>query len=131
VTEPDSSERFTARLPDVSEPTLESLDRVPGLLRDLQGMGESAARIVARGEGAFYDEVDDTLRLATKALIIDVATVVAQLPRTFKQGHPTVPWHQISGLRNRLAHSYHDLSSEILWATVALAIPDLIELVCS
>jgi hypothetical protein len=40
---------------------------------------------------------------------------------------PGVPWPQIVGMRNRLVHAYFDINQDILWDTVQLALPGLLE----
>jgi uncharacterized protein with HEPN domain len=39
--------------------------------------------------------------------------------------HPSVPWHQMKGMRNRMAHGYFDLDLDVVWDTIKTAIPDL------
>lgn len=39
--------------------------------------------------------------------------------------HPTIPWSQMNGMRNRMAHGYFELDLDIVWDTVRTAIPDL------
>ena len=39
---------------------------------------------------------------------------------------PEIPWHQIIGLRNRIAHEYDRLNLVRIWDTVHLALPELI-----
>lgn len=36
-----------------------------------------------------------------------------------------IPWHQIQGLRNVVAHEYGSIDSESLWETVTEDIPSL------
>ena len=38
-----------------------------------------------------------------------------------------MPWLQIIGMRNRLVHAYFAINRDILWDTVQLALPTLIE----
>jgi len=38
-----------------------------------------------------------------------------------------VPWAQIVGMRNRLIHAYFDINRGILWDTVQLALPALLQ----
>jgi uncharacterized protein with HEPN domain len=42
-----------------------------------------------------------------------------------KSRHPHVPWHQILGMRNILAHEYFIRESEIIWETVKIGLPEL------
>lgn len=39
---------------------------------------------------------------------------------------PEIPWHQIIGMRNRIAHEYDRINLSTLWDTVQLALPALI-----
>ena len=40
---------------------------------------------------------------------------------------PNVPWKEVTGMRNRLAHAYFDIDLDILWRTAREAVPDLLE----
>lgn len=39
---------------------------------------------------------------------------------------PEIPWRQIIGMRNRIAHEYDRINSITLWNTIQLALPELI-----
>lgn len=39
---------------------------------------------------------------------------------------PEIPWYQIIGMRNRIAHEYDRINLSTLWDTVQLALPALI-----
>jgi uncharacterized protein with HEPN domain len=43
----------------------------------------------------------------------------------FVEAHPEVPWRNMRGMRNRIAHGYFDIDLEIVWETVVSALPDL------
>ena len=45
-----------------------------------------------------------------------------------KQENPKIPWQEIIGTRNRLAHGYFQISLEVLWGIVQKDIPQLIDL---
>ena len=45
-----------------------------------------------------------------------------------KQKTPEIPWQDIIGTRNRLAHGYFQISLEVVWDIVEKDIPQLIEL---
>jgi uncharacterized protein with HEPN domain len=42
--------------------------------------------------------------------------------------YPEVPWAQMAGLRNRLAHEYDAVDMESVWLTVARDLPAILEL---
>lgn len=41
--------------------------------------------------------------------------------------HPEVAWLSMRGMRNRIAHGYHDIDLEIVWETVSVALPELLD----
>jgi uncharacterized protein with HEPN domain len=49
-----------------------------------------------------------------------------RLSITFREQHPHIPWRQIAGLRDVLIHRYDDVNLDLLWETVAVAVPDLL-----
>ena len=62
---------------------------------------------------------------AVRVRLIEVGEAVKALPREFLVNEATIPWDQISGMRDRLAHRYFDTSHAILQATVERDIPEL------
>ena len=37
----------------------------------------------------------------------------------------TIPWQDISGMRNRLIHAYFDVDLDVVWSTVTKDLPSL------
>ena len=54
------------------------------------------------------------------------ARVVNEYPN-FAAAHPEVPWAQMRGMRNRMAHGYFDINLDTVWDTVQTSLPDLEE----
>ena len=69
--------------------------------------------------------VDRTQRLAGKALVIEIADIAVQFGEEFRSGHSHVPWDQLRGIRNRLAHEYHKTNYRIVWNTLVDSPPRL------
>ncbi len=44
----------------------------------------------------------------------------------YTQQHPDIPWRNMKGMRNRIAHGYFEIDFEIVWDTVRTSLPDLI-----
>lgn len=44
----------------------------------------------------------------------------------FTQAHAKVPWHNMRGMRNRIAHGYFDIDLDVVWHTVQTALPELL-----
>jgi uncharacterized protein with HEPN domain len=49
-----------------------------------------------------------------------------RLSLNFREQHPQIPWRQIAGLRDVLIHRYDDVNPDIIWETVAVAVPSLL-----
>lgn len=43
----------------------------------------------------------------------------------FKSSHPKIPWKEIVGMRNKLAHEYWDVDIELLWHASQVEVPEL------
>ena len=50
---------------------------------------------------------------------------VNDLSEGFIAAHAEIPWHQIRGFRNVIAHAYGNVDAEILWETITEDIPRL------
>ena len=61
-------------------------------------------------------------------VIGEAATRLLNSDAQFLDAHPSVPWKQMKGMRNRIAHGYFEINVEIVWETVKLALPELIAL---
>jgi uncharacterized protein with HEPN domain len=44
----------------------------------------------------------------------------------FSTDHPDLPWKQVRGLRNRIAHGYFGINRDVIWVTATESIPALI-----
>jgi uncharacterized protein with HEPN domain len=50
---------------------------------------------------------------------------VKNLPETFKDTYPFVPWKRIVGMRDKLIHHYFGVSLDIVWTTATEDIPEI------
>ena len=55
----------------------------------------------------------------------EAATRVAREYVDFTATHPEIPWAQMRGMRNRMAHGYFEIDLNIVWDTVQSSLPDL------
>jgi uncharacterized protein with HEPN domain len=61
-----------------------------------------------------------------KLLVIgELAAKLIDANSNYVTDYPSVPWHQMKGMRNRMAHGYFDLDLDVVWDTIKVAIPDL------
>ncbi len=56
----------------------------------------------------------------------EVATKIMDRYPEFTDRQPAIPWRNIRGMRNRIAHGYFDINLEVVWDTVQTALPDLL-----
>ena len=67
---------------------------------------------------------DKTLSAVVRKLEI-IGEAVKQLPESFMQQHPTIPWKQIAGMRDKLIHFYFGVDPLLVWQTVQNRLPEL------
>lgn len=67
-----------------------------------------------------------TQRAVIMSLLIigEASTKIMDSYAGFAQAHPEVPWR---GMRNRIAHGYFDTNLDVVWDTVQVALPGLLE----
>ena len=67
------------------------------------------------------------LVLAATRLLEIVGEAATRVPDADRLQLPAVPWREIIGLRNRLIHGYDSVDLDILWATLTIDVPALVE----
>lgn len=56
----------------------------------------------------------------------EAATRLLTQHSEFLARHPQVPWQNMRGMRNRLAHGYFDIDVDVVWDTVQTSLPALL-----
>jgi uncharacterized protein with HEPN domain len=72
-------------------------------------------------------EKDRRTFLAVVRSLEIIGEAARQMPRSFKEKHPEIPWREIASLRNVIAHEYFGLDKTILWDVIQTQIPTLKE----
>jgi len=77
--------------------------------------------------GSSYDvfQRKSTYRNAIALCLLQIGELVNHLSDTFKTAHPQMPWKQIRGMRNLVAHEYSTMDVEVIWFTSIEDIPQL------
>ena len=57
--------------------------------------------------------------------VLQIGENANNLSDGFKNKYSQIPWHQISGFRNIVAHEYGNIEPDTLWKTVTVDIPEL------
>jgi len=82
-------------------------------------------------EGLSKEEfLDDkrTQQAVIMSLIVigEAATKVMDRYPEFVEQHTEVPWRNMRGMRNRIAHGYFEINLDVVWDTVQTALPELL-----
>ncbi|WP_420444282.1 DUF86 domain-containing protein [Candidatus Poriferisodalis sp.] len=93
-------------------------------IQDIIEAAGMAARITAEGRSAFYDDWKNIPVAAQMISIIGAAA--SRLSDTTTASYPDIPWDDIRGMRNFIAHEYHNIEPEIVWETLRTSIPELV-----
>uniref|UniRef100_B8HT74 DUF86 domain-containing protein n=1 Tax=Cyanothece sp. (strain PCC 7425 / ATCC 29141) TaxID=395961 RepID=B8HT74_CYAP4 len=95
-------------------------------LLDMLESAKLAVRYVAeKSKTDFCSDVQLQDAVIRRLAIIGEAS--RRVSEATRQNLPTIPWIEISGMRNRLIHEYDDLDLEIVWDTVQHSLVSMIE----
>ena len=68
---------------------------------------------------------DERTASAVLHRIFLIGEAAARLPEEIRNRTPDVPWEEIIGMRNIIAHGYFEVDLEVPWKTVRLDLPPL------
>ena len=80
--------------------------------------------VIEKEKGYVFVE-DADYRDAIKMNIFQIGETVNNLSDECKENSGDIPWHQIYGMRNVIAHGYEKVNDERIWDTVKIDIPEL------
>ena len=72
-------------------------------------------------------DTDTMLALALTRLIELVGEAARKVTPGLCAKHPEIPWQQIIGTRDRLAHGYIEIDYDVIWRIVRTDLPNLIK----
>lgn len=96
---------------------------IDSLLDIMELIGRIERQTTAMSREAFMSESD--VQDATAYRLLAIGEASKDLGDALKARHPHIPWRQILGMRNILAHEYFVRESAILWETVKVGLPEL------
>jgi uncharacterized protein with HEPN domain len=87
----------------------------------------AAQRIAEFIEGYAFERfvADEKTWSAVLYQIGVIGEAVKRLSEPFRTAHPSIPWIQIAGMRNRVIHGYDAVDFKRVWETVTESIPSL------
>jgi len=84
------------------------------------------AMAMIQGKERLDLDSDRMLELSLIRLVEIIGEAAARIGIESKEKHPSIPWLQIVGIRNRLVHGYDAVDLDILWDTIIDDLPPLI-----
>lgn len=93
----------------------------------LEDVEASCRKVMKYVEGYSFEEFlrdDKTFDAVIRNLEV-IGEAVKHVPQDLTAGHPDIPWRQIAGMRDFLAHVYFALDLEVLWNVVSVEVPKL------
>lgn len=96
----------------------------------LEHIGEAVNLALSYVEGmdkqTFLEDKRTQQAVIYNIMIIGEAAskIIAEDPE-FIKSTPDIPWREMRGIRNRMAHGYFELDIDIIWDTVTMYLDDL------
>jgi uncharacterized protein with HEPN domain len=102
--------------------------RLPDYLDHIRRAASDACSFVEGLDknGFLADKRTQSAVVMSLVIIGEAATKMMDLYPVFTDQHPEVPWRNMRGMRNRIAHGYYDINLELVWDTVQSALPALL-----
>ena len=95
-------------------------------LRHMLGHAQEAVAMIAGKELTDLSS-NRMLELALTRLLEIVGESAARVSQDVRKQFPEIPWKEVIGMRNRLIHGYDSVDRRVLWDTIELDLPPLIE----
>ncbi len=97
-------------------------------LNDILFFGKKANEIYTSASNAELSE--SFLKIQTLVRCLEViGEAVKMIPPDVRKKYPDIPWKNWSGIRDVLIHKYWDLQEEIVFTTVEVYLPSLMQAV--
>lgn len=95
----------------------------------LRHMLDAAQKVLAFTQGRSRQDLDtdEMLALATVRLIEILGEAAKNVSPDIQATAPEIPWRQMTGTRDRLAHAYFDVNLDIIWEIVSNSLPPLVQ----
>ena len=103
--------------------------RLPDYLRHIRQAAQEACEFAAGITRETFERDLKTQKAIEMNLVVigEAASRVLEHHPDFAQRHPELPWREMRGMRNRMAHGYFEINLDVVWSTVQTALPALLE----
>jgi uncharacterized protein with HEPN domain len=94
--------------------------------QDIVDHAEKAMRFVH--DVSFDDFCDNEEKVFAVVKMLEIIGEAARhLPKSVRDKYTTVPWKQVTGMRDKMTHEYFSVDLEVVWHTVHEDLPPLRE----
>jgi len=94
-------------------------------IADIRAYAERALGYVAELDRAAFLR-DTAVQDGVIRCLEVIGEAAKRVPPGTRERYPRVPWSQIAGMRNRLAHEYDAIDMESVWLTVTADLPRIL-----
>ncbi len=108
-------------------------NRVPDYLEHmLEAATQACAYVQGLNQPDFLEDKKTQQAVILNLILIgEEAAKLLKDHEPFANAHPQLPLRSMKGMRNRIAHGYFEINLEIVWETVQVALPQLVQLLSS
>nr|WP_290228256.1 DUF86 domain-containing protein [Trichocoleus desertorum] len=81
-------------------------------------------------QGFSREQLEADLR-SQSAILYQIAIMgeaTKRLSREFREQYPNVPWDDVAGMRDVIAHQYDRIDLDIVWQVIQRNIPELLDI---
>ncbi|MDR3573277.1 MAG: DUF86 domain-containing protein [Anaerolineaceae bacterium] len=96
-------------------------------IQDILGAINEILSFVGTMEFKDFQNDAKTMRAIELDLIL-IGEAANAIPEQVQDTYPQIPWHLMRGMRNRLVHTYFEVSPRVLWDTIQQDLPPMVKL---
>ncbi|MCC7188568.1 MAG: DUF86 domain-containing protein [Anaerolineales bacterium] len=91
-------------------------------------MLENAQLAIGFVKGMDYDAFskDNKTVYAVIRAVEVIGEAATNVPDEIRSKHPSLPWRDIRGMRNKLVHQYFGINMEVVWKTILEDLPMIV-----
>lgn len=96
--------------------------------KSLFDIADAASSLIESTKG--MDRAAYDANIVLQGFVIQRLTIIGEasknLPKAWRDQHPSIPWQRIGRLRDKLIHHYFDVDHDTLWEILTLEVPELL-----
>jgi uncharacterized protein with HEPN domain len=93
-------------------------------LQDISNAMDAAEQFTQGASKKEFVEDLKTIYASTRAIEI-IGEAAKNIPKSFRDKHPEIPWRDMAGMRDKLVHEYFGIDLNVLWNTIKQDLPHL------